>query len=426
MNAGIVVIAILVCASLIGIPIYVSLGLATFVGVHMLGLPFVMVPQKMFAGMDSTALMAIPFFILAGNIMSRSITGKLINVSDALIGWIKGSLGIVTVLASALFGAISGSAVATVSAVGGITIPAMQKQNYPAPFTAAIASMSSILGPLVPPSITLIVYASLTDISVSKLFMATVVPALILVVMLMAYMLWYGQKYNLPSNPRKSGKMICRTIKDSIWALLMPVIIAVTIFGGICTATESAVVSVLYALFVSLFIYRDLRLQDLPKIVISSAVSTATIMVLVGLSKSSSFVVTTSRLPQLVSATFTGITSSKIIILILVNLVFLVLGMLMETNSSVIMMTPILLPLMDAFGVDRIQFGMIMCVNLYIGLMTPPVGLSLLLGNKIAGCKVSDTIKAALPMLAIGIVLLLMVTYIPAISLALPNALSAS
>lgn len=424
MNAGIVVILILVAAALIGIPIYVALGIATLIGVHLLGLPFVMIPQKMFTGMDSTALMAIPFFILAGNIMSRSITGKLINVSDALIGWIKGSLGIVTVLASALFGAISGSAVATVSAVGGITIPAMKKQGYPAPFTAAVASMSSILGPLVPPSITLIVYASLTDIAVSKLFMATVVPAALLVVMLMAYMLWYGRKHDLPSEAKKPLKVILSTIKDSIWALLMPVIIAVTIFGGICTATESAVVSVIYALLVSLFIYKDLRISDLPKIIMSSAVSTATIMVLVGLSKSSSFVVTTSRLPQLVSATFTGITSSKIVILILVNLIFLVLGMLMETNASVIMMTPILLPLMDAFGVDRMQFGMIMCVNLYIGLMTPPVGLSLLLGNKIAGCKISDTIKAALPMLGIGMLLLLMVTYIPALSLALPNALS--
>lgn len=424
MNAGLIVIVILVAAALVGIPIYVALGIATLIGVHMLGLPFVMIPQKMFAGMDSTALMAIPFFILAGNIMSRSITGKLINVSDALIGWIKGSLGIVTVLASALFGAISGSAVATVSAVGGITIPAMKKQNYPAPFAAAVASMSSILGPLVPPSITLIVYASLTDIAVSKLFMATVVPAGLLVLMLMAYMLWYGRKHDLPSDPKKPVKVILGTIKDSIWALLMPVIIAVTIFGGICTATESAVVSVIYAVFVSLFIYKDLRLKDLPQIILSSAVSTATIMVLVGLSKSSSFVVTTSRLPQLVSATFTGITSSKIVILILVNLVFLVLGMLMETNSSVIMMTPILLPLMDAFGVDRIQFGMIMCVNLYIGLMTPPVGLSLLLGNKIAGCKISDTIKAALPMLGIGMLLLLLVTYVPALSLALPNALS--
>lgn len=424
MNAGLILILLLVGLSLLGIPIFLALGIATAVGVGMTGLTFVMLPQKMFTGMDSSALMAIPFFILAGNIMSRSITGKLIGVSDALIGWIKGSLGIVTVVASALFGAISGSAVATVSAVGGITIPAMKKEHYPAPFAAAVASMASILGPLVPPSITLIVYASITDISVSKLFMATLVPAISMVILLVAYMLWYGKKHDLPANEKKTPHEILHTFKGSIWALLMPVIIVVTIFGGICTATESAVISVIYAIIISLFVYKDMKIQELPEIIISSGISTATIMVLVGLSKASSFVVTTSRLPQLVSATFTSITSSRVVILILVNLLFLVLGMLMEANSAVIMMTPILLPLMKAFGVDPIQFGIIMCLNLYIGLMTPPVGLSLLLGNKIADCKISDSIKAAMPMLGIGIFLLLLVTYIPALSLALPNLLS--
>ena len=424
MNAGLVVIILLVGLSILGIPIFLSLGIATAIGVQMLGLPFVMIPQKMFTGMDSPALMAIPFFILAGNIMSRSITGKLINVSDALIGWIKGSLGIVTVLASALFGAISGSAVATVSAVGGITIPAMKKQGYGAPFASAVTSMASILGPLVPPSITLIVYASITEIAVSKLFISSVIPALILVAFLIVYMLWYGKKHDLPANERKSGKEIWITIKKSIWALLMPVIIMGTIFGGICTATESAVISVIYAIVISVFVYRDMKWSELPKLIIDAGISTATIMVLVGLSKASSYVVTTSRLPQLVSTTFTSITDSKILILVLVNVLFLILGMLMEANSAVIMMTPILLPLVKVFGVDPIQFGMIMCLNLYIGLMTPPVGLSLLLGNKIADCKIGDSIKAALPMLGLGLLLLLMVTYIPPLTLALPSLLS--
>ena len=421
MNAGVVVILFLVGLSLLGVPIFFALGIATAIGVTMLDLPAVMIPQQMFAGMDSSALMAIPFFMLAGDVMSRSITGKLIDVSDALIGWIKGSLGLVTVAASALFGAISGSAVATVSAVGGITIPAMKKQGYGAPFAAAVASMASILGPLVPPSITLIVYASITGISVSKLFIASVIPAVILVVFLGAYMLWYGKKYDLPANPRKSGKEIAGTVKRSVWALLMPVIICGTIFGGICTATESAVISVIYAIVVSIFIYRDMKFKELPQFFINAGISTATIMVLVGISKSSSYVVTTSRLPQLVSETFTAITDSKIVILILINLLFLVLGMLMEANSAVIMMTPILLPLVQAFNVDPIQFGMIMCVNLYIGLMTPPVGLSLLLANKIADCKISESIVKAAPMLGLGIILLLMVTYIPQLTLLLPS-----
>ena len=225
MNAGLLVFILLLLLSFLGIPIFISLGIGTLIALNMADLPMLVLPQKLFAGMNSSSLLAIPFFILAGNIMSRSITGKLINVSDALIGWIKGSLGIVTVLASALFGAISGSAVATVSAVGGITIPAMKKQGYGAPFASAVASMASVLGPLVPPSITLIVYASITEISVSKLFISSVIPALILVTFLIVYMLWYGKKHDLPANERKSGKEIWITIKKSIWALLMPVII---------------------------------------------------------------------------------------------------------------------------------------------------------------------------------------------------------
>ena len=421
MNAGLVVIILLVGLSILGIPIFLSLGIATAIGVQMLGLPFVMIPQKMFTGMDSSALMAIPFFILAGNIMSRSITGKLINVSDALIGWIKGSLGIVTVLASALFGAISGSAVATVSAVGGITIPAMKKQGYGAPFASAVASMASVLGPLVPPSITLIVYASITEISVSKLFISSVIPALILVTFLIVYMLWYGKKHDLPANERKSGKEIWITIKKSIWALLMPVIIMGTIFGGICTATESAVISVVYAIVISVFVYRDMKWSELPKLIIDAGISTATIMVLVGLSKASSYVVTTSRLPQLVSTTFTSITDSKILILVLVNVLFLILGMLMEGNAIYMIMGPILGMLAVQLGCDPVHFGIMVIFNLTLGLITPPVGLCLFLTQKVAGITTHQMIKSIMPFVFMMIACLFIITYWPTIVVWLPR-----
>ena len=260
--------------------------------------------------------------------MSRSITGKLIDVSNALIGWIKGSLAVVTVLASALFGAISGSGVATASAVGGTTIPAMKEEGYPDHFAAAISGIAAILGPIIPPSITLIVYASITDLSVSKLFVGSVIPGILMAVGLIIYALFYGKKNDLPAHERKSAKEVLLIFKDSIWALLMPVIILGGIFGGIFTPTESAAVAVVYALLVSLLIYKDIKIKDIPGIFVDGAISTATILMLVGISKSSGYVITTSGLPHQVLEVFSSFTNSTVVILLLLNILFLVIGML--------------------------------------------------------------------------------------------------
>ena len=264
MNAGLLVFILLLLLSFLGIPIFISLGIGTLIALNMADLPMLVLPQKLFAGMNSSSLLAIPFFILAGNLMSRSITGKLIDVANALIGRIKGSLALVTVVASGLFGAISGSGVATASAIGGLTIPAMKKEGYPAPFAVAVSSISSILGPIIPPSITLIVYASITNVSVSKLFIGSVIPGLLLVVCLMGYALVYAKRNNLPAHEKMPAKEVAKTFKSSIWALLMPIIILGGIFGGIFTATEAAAVAVVYALIVSLFIYKDTKWSELP------------------------------------------------------------------------------------------------------------------------------------------------------------------
>lgn len=417
MNAGLIVIILLLVLSILGIPIYLALGIGTLVALNMADMPFIVLPQKLFAGMNSSSLLAIPFFMLAGNIMSRSITGKLIDVSNALIGWIKGSLAVVTVLASALFGAISGSGVATASAVGGTTIPAMKEEGYPDHFAAAISGIAAILGPIIPPSITLIVYASITDLSVSKLFVGSVIPGILMAVGLIIYALFYGKKNDLPAHERKSAKEVLLIFKDSIWALLMPVII----LGGIFTPTESAAVAVVYALLVSLLIYKDIKIKDIPGIFVDGAISTATILLLVGISKSSGYVITTSGLPHQVLEVFSSFTNSTVVILLLLNILFLVIGMLMEANAAIIMMTPILLPLLDAFGIDPLQFGIMMSFNLCIGLVTPPVGICLLMTNQIAGARFVQTLKSVLPMLLIGIVVLMLVTYIPQVTTFLPG-----
>ena len=421
MNAGLLVFILLLLLSFLGIPIFISLGIGTLIALNMADLPMLVLPQKLFAGMNSSSLLAIPFFILAGNLMSRSITGKLIDVANALIGRIKGSLALVTVVASGLFGAISGSGVATASAIGGLTIPAMKKEGYPAPFAVAVSSISSILGPIIPPSITLIVYASITNVSVSKLFIGSVIPGLLLVVCLLGYALVYAKRNNLPAHEKMPDKEVAKTFKSSIWALLMPIIILGGIFGGIFTATEAA--AVVYALIVSLFIYKDTKWSELPASFVEASVSTATIMVMVGLSKASSYVMVTSGLPALLLDTFSSLTESRVLILLLLNLLFLIIGMLMEANAAIIMMTPILMPLLTLYGINPLMFGIVMSFNLCIGLVTPPVGLCLLLSNQIGETSLSKSLKALMPMLLISIVVLLLITYVDPLTTWLPSLL---
>lgn len=421
MNAGLLVIILLLGLAFLGFPIYIALGIGTLAALNMAGMPALVLPQKLFAGMNSSSLLAIPFFILAGNIMSRSITVKLIDIANAIIGWIRGSVAVVTVLASALFGAISGSGVATASAIGGITIPAMQREGYPSEFSTAIASISSILGPIIPPSITLIVYASITNVSVSQLFMGSVIPGILLAGSLIVYALAYGKRKNLPAHEKQTPKQIGHAFKEGIWALLMPIIILGGIFGGIFTPTEAAAVAVVYALIISLTVYRDMKLSELPQVFVEASVSTATIMMMVGLSKASSYVVVTSGLPQQLLDVFTSITSNRIVILLLLNLLFLIIGMLMEANAAIIMMTPILTPLLTAFNIDALQFGIVMSFNLCIGLVTPPVGLCLLICNQIAKTRLMKALKAMMPMLLISVIVLMLITYIPALTTWLPS-----
>ena len=420
MNAGLLVFILLLLLSFLGIPIFISLGIGTLIALNMADLPMLVLPQKLFAGMNSSSLLAIPFFILAGNLMSRSITGKLIDVANALIGRIKGSLALVTVVASGLFGAISGSGVATASAIGGLTIPAMKKEGYPAPFAVAVSSISSILGPIIPPSITLIVYASITNVSVSKLFIGSVIPGLLLVVCIMGYALVYAKRNNLPAHEKMPAKEVAKTFKSSIWALLMPIIILGGIFGGIFTATEAAAVAVVYALIVSLFIYKDTKWSELPSSFVEASVSTATIMVMVGLSKASSYVVVTSGLPALLLEEVAVIRDSSKMLL---NLLFLIIGMLMEANAAIIMMTPILMPLLTLYGINPLMFGIVMSFNLCIGLVTPPVGLCLLLSNQIGETSLSKSLKALMPLLLISIVVLLLITYVDPLTTWLPSLL---
>ena len=266
-------------------------------------------------------------------------------------------------------------------------------------------------------------YASITNVSVSKLFIGSVIPGLLLVVCLMGYALVYAKRNNLPAHEKMPAKEVAKTFKSSIWALLMPIIILGGIFGGIFTATEAAAVAVVYALIVSLFIYKDTKWSELPASFVEASVSTATIMVMVGLSKASSYVVVTSGLPALLLDTFSSLTESRVLILLLLNLLFLIIGMLMEANAAIIMMTPILMPLLTLYGINPLMFGIVMSFNLCIGLVTPPVGLCLLLSNQIGETSLSKSLKALMPLLLISIVVLLLITYVDPLTTWLPSLL---
>lgn len=417
MNAGIVVFVILVVLAFLGLPIFQAIAVGTMVAMAVGGFPLETMAQKTFLGLNSSSLLSIPFFILAGNLMARGITRKLINVANVIMGRIPGALGAVTIAASALFGAISGSAVATVAAIGGMTVPAMKEEGYDPNYAAALASASSLLGPMIPPSITLIVYASLTNASVQKLFLATLTPAILCTILFLIYALWYGKKHNLPKEPKKSAKEVVAVFADSIWALLLPVIVLGLIFSGITTVTEAAAISCIYAALVGLFIYKTMNVKDLLKILADSAVSIGAIMILVGMSKATAYVVISSQMPQLFMNFMTSITDSKLVVLLIINVIFLILGCLMEGNCIIVMMVPLMLNLINAYQIDLLQFGIISALNIYLGCITPPVGVSLLVGTKIGGTSMGATFKAILPFLLIALGILMLVTYVPAFTL---------
>lgn len=417
MNPGVIVFVVLVVLSFLGLPVFEAVAAGTMLAMLYGGFPLETLAQKTFLGLNSAALLSIPFFILAGNLMAHGITQKLINVANVLLGRVRGALGAVTVLASALFGAISGSAVATVAAIGGMTIPAMKKEGYDENYTVALASAASLLGPMIPPSITLIVYAGLTDASVQKLFIATLTPAILCTVGFLAYTLWYGKKKDLPKQPKKTAKEAGHIMLDAVWALLLPVIVLGLIFSGATTVTEAAAISCIYAAIIALFVYKTLSFKGLLKVLADSAVSVSAIMILVGMSKAAAYVVTTAQMPQMVSTFITSITSSRFVVLLIINVVFLILGCLMDCNSILVMMVPLLLTLVKAFNIDLLQFGVMAAVNVYIGCVTPPVGVSLLLGCKLGNTSMGKSFKAILPFLAIATVILILVTYWPSFTL---------
>lgn len=416
----------LVLLLFISVPIGICLGLATMtVMLFVEGAPpLVLLARSVVTGADSFPLIAVPLFVLAGDLMqSGGMSRRLVAFANALIGHIRAGLAYVNVLACLFFAAISGSSPATVAAIGSNMIPEMEKVGYSRRFSGALTASSGMIGVMIPPSIPFIIYGVTAEVSIGKLFLAGVVPGLLFALMFMfvARLLLRKEAAALGSTKTFSSTSVASTFRSSFWALLVPLIILGGIYSGIFTPTEAGAVAVVYAAIVGLFVYKDIRLSELPGILAQSALTSGTILILVIMAAAFGRLATLAQIPAQLAAGITGLSDNPILILLLINLLLLVIGMFMETISSIIIMTPILLPVAVAIGVDPLVFGVILTVNLAIGFCTPPLGVNLFVASGISGISIERLSAAILPFFAGMLALLLLVTYVPELSLALPS-----
>ena len=406
----------------VGVPVAFALGLASLVYVLGAGIPMVVIPQKMFAGIDVFVLLCIPGFILAGNLMNASgITSRIIALCNALMGHLRGGLGLANVGASMLFAGISGTAVSDTASIGSIMIPAMIDEDYESDFACAVTACSSTVGPIIPPSLPMIIAGTLTGLSVGKLFLASALPGVILGLGFMVTSWIISQKKGHPKHARHSAGQVFKAVQQAAWALGMPFIVLTGILGGFVTPTEASIGAVLYALGVGTLVYKSLSIQTIYKITIQSAVTTASLMVLVGFANCFSWILASEQIPQKMASALLAITHNKILMLLMINGLLLFVGTFMETIAALIILFPVLLKVAVTVGVDPLQFAVIAVLNLVIGLTTPPVGVCLFVAAGIGKISLGRLSRAVLPFLAVSLLVLLLVTYVPAISLTLPQ-----
>ncbi len=409
-------------ALILGIPVAFSLGLASLVYILLSDIPLIIIPQKMYAGLDSFVLLSIPGFILAGNLMNASgITEKIINFCNAILGHIRGGLGLANIGASMLFAGISGTAIADTASLGSIMIPAMKKEGYSSGFASAVTATSSTVGPIIPPSLPMIIAGTLTGLSVGKLFLAGAIPGILigLGLMLMAYFI--SKKKNHPKHPRVSVRKMGTSFLQAFWAILMGFIILFGIVGGFFTPTEASIVAVIYGLLVGFFVYRGLSWASLKTVMHDSAVTTASLMVLVGFANLFAWILTSEQVPQQMADWILGISQEKWLVLLMINVVLLIVGSFMETIAALVILFPVLLRVAMSVEVEPIHFAVIMVINLVIGLTTPPVGVCLFVAAGIGKISMNELVKSSWPFLLVCMLILLLVTYVPEITLWLPG-----
>lgn len=406
----------------IGLPVAFSLGVSSIIYLVSADIPLSIAAQKMYAGIDSFVLICIPGFVLAGNLMnSGGLTKKIIEFSNALLGFIRGGLGLANITASMIFAGISGTALADVASIGGIMIPAMVEEGYEPDFAVAVTASSSTVGPIIPPSLPMIIAGTLAGLSVGKLFLAGAVPGLLLGFSLMGVSYYISVKRNHPKGERSSLGFIWKSFTGAFWAILMTILILYGILGGVFTPTEASIIAVIYAILVGKYIYKELKFKDIPKIVVESMRMTASIMILVALANLFAWIMASEQIPQMIANGILSISTNKYVVILLINILLLFVGSFMETIAALVILFPILLPVATGVGMDPVQFGVMAVLNLVIGLTTPPVGVCLFVGASIGKISLLKAAKAVLPFLAVSLIVLGLVSYVPAVSLFLPN-----
>lgn len=414
-----------VAGLVVGLPVAVTLGVSSMVYLFFAGIPMVTIPQKMYAGMDSFVLLCIPGFILAGNLMNAGgITGRIVRLAQAMVGWMRGGLGLTNVAASMLFGGISGTAAADAASIGGMMIPGMKKAGYPVDFSAAITAASSTVGPMIPPSVPMIIVGTLSGISVGKMFLAGAVPGVMMGIAMMITAWIIARRRNFPRQPWQGWKELGRSFMGAFWAVMMTALIVGGMLSGFATPTETAIVASIYAFVVGVFVYRGLKLSDVPKVLIDSAVSASAILLLVGLANVFGWILVSERIPQMIAEAVLSITTNKFLVILLINLVLLFVGMFMETIAALIILFVPLLTLAQGVGIDPIHFATFAVLNLMIGLTTPPVGVCLFICANIGRISLVQITRAIWPFILTNIIVLLLVSYVPFFSTWLPNLLS--
>lgn len=410
----------------IGVPIAYALGLSALVGALWIDLPLDAVMIQLAAGVNKFSLLAIPFFVLAGAIMAEGgMARRLVAFAGVIVGFVRGGLSLVNIVASTFFGAISGSSVADTASIGSVLIPEMERKGYPRKFATAVTCSGSVQAILIPPSHNAVIYslAAGGTVSIAALFVAGVLPGLLMGLTLAGLCLLIARRENYPRGEVIPLKQALKIAIDALWGLMTMVIILGGILSGVFTANESASIAVVWAFCVTMFVYRDYKWSDLPRLVHRTVKTVTIVMILIGFAAAFGYLMTLMQIPLKVTAFFTGLSDNRYVILLLINVMLLLLGTLMDMAPLILILTPILLPVVTSIGIDPVHFGMIMMVNLGMGLITPPVGSVLFVGSAVAGLKIGVVARAMKPFFVALFIVLMMVTYVPWLSLWLPRVL---
>ncbi len=406
----------------IGCPLYLSLGAVSLLYAVLSGSNLIVIPQKISMAANSFPLLAAPFFILMGNIMNFSgVTNRIFKFADVLVGWMRGGLGHANIIASVIFAGMSGAAVADAGGLGTIEIEAMRKAGYDDDFSCAITAASATIGPIIPPSLPMIIYGAQSETSIGKLFIAGVIPGILMAIALGIMVEAKARKNNYPYQKWQGFKVLFKAFIEAFWALMAPVILLLGIMLGIFTPTEAATVSAFYALILGLFVYKEFKLKELPKLMLMAVSTNGVVLALVMTAMAFGYSLTIAQIPQMAGSSLLVLTSNPYIILLLINIFLLFIGLFMEATAAMLILIPIFMPVVNQMGIDPVQFGVIMVLNLMIGTITPPVGVVLSVTGNVANVSFDRVAKATAPFLIPLIIVLLLVTYVPHITLFLPN-----